>query len=54
MPYHGHEMDRCTGMTLVLVYTPLFVLARMNWSNHHPVVYEVIVDANETARSNLK
>ena len=32
-----------TGMTLVLLSTPLFVLASMNWSNHHPVDYEVKV-----------
>ena len=43
-----------TGMIIVLLCTPLFVLASMNWSNRHPVDYEVKVDANETACSNLK
>ena len=43
-----------TGMTLVQLSTLLFVLASMNWSNHHPVDFEVKVDANETACSFLK
>ena len=52
--YFDQEALRChikavkwigvTGMTLVLLSTSLFVLASMNWSNHHPVDYEVKVD----------
>ena len=43
-----------TGMIIVLLSTPLFVLASMNWSNHRPVDYEVNVNVNETACSYLK
>ena len=43
-----------TGMIIVLLSTPLFVLASMNWSNYHPVDYEVKVNVNETACSYLK
>ena len=43
-----------TGMTLVLLSTPLFELASMNWLNHHTVDYEVKVDVNKTVCSYLK
>ena len=43
-----------TGMIIVLFSTPLFVLASMGWSNHHPVDYEVEMNVNETACSYLK
>ena len=43
-----------TGAIVVLLPTPLFVLASMNWSKSHPVDYEVKVDVNKSACSNLK
>ena len=55
MPYQGRLiLIGVTGMIIVLLSTPLFVLASMNWSNHHPVDYEVKVDVNETVCSYLK
>ena len=54
MPYQGREWIGVTGMIIVLLSTPLFVLASMNWSNHHPMDYEVKVNVSETACSYLK